>query len=72
MGESSEGSVCDEAHTIVPDVEFVKQAEAHKAGLLQSCQVVGRDVPVGWREKEHQHHTVHRPRANGRGVEINS
>ena len=46
-GEAPEGSVCDEAHAVVPDVELVQQAEAHEAGLLQSGQMVGGEVAVG-------------------------
>lgn len=45
-GEAAKSSVRDEAHAVVSDVEFVKQAEAYEAGLLQSGQVVGGEVAV--------------------------
>lgn len=45
-GEATKSSVCDKAHTVVSNVELVQQAEAHKAGLLQSGQVVGGEVAV--------------------------
>lgn len=48
VGEASKSSVCDKAHTVVPNVELVQQAEAHEAGFLQSGQVVGGEVAARW------------------------
>lgn len=55
VGEATESSVCNEAHTVVSNVELVQQAEAYEAGLLQSGQMVGREVAVGQIQKKQQH-----------------
>lgn len=46
-GETTESSVCNEAHTVVSHMELVQQAKASKTGLLQSGQAVGGEVTVG-------------------------
>lgn len=46
VGEATESSVCNKAHTVVSNVELVQQAEAYEAGFLQSGQVVGGEVAV--------------------------
>lgn len=46
VGEATESSVCDKADAVVSNVELLEQAEAYKAGFLQSGEMIGGEVAV--------------------------